>query len=56
MGGAVIVQVDPAQVNAGKIVREPIEFPWVLEDAALMMNIVIRIDDIWETHHQQGLS
>lgn len=34
LGGAVMVHVWPAQENAGKIVRAPIAFPWVLEVAA----------------------
>lgn len=33
-GGAVIVQVNPSQLKAGKIVREPMLFPCVLETAA----------------------
>lgn len=36
-----IVQVVPAQENAGKIVRAPIAFPWVLDDAEKVVNIVI---------------
>lgn len=31
LGGAVIVHEVPAQLKAGKIVRAPIVFPWVLE-------------------------
>lgn len=30
LGGAVTVQVFPLQVTAGKIVRWPMAFPWVL--------------------------
>lgn len=33
LGGASMVQVAPLQENAGKIVREPMAFPWVLEVA-----------------------
>lgn len=33
LGGAVIVQVVPLQETAGKIVRAPIWFPCVLEEA-----------------------
>jgi hypothetical protein len=32
-GGAVMVQDVPEQLKAGKRVREPIVFPWVLETA-----------------------
>jgi hypothetical protein len=32
-GGAVMVQDVPEQLKAGKSVREPIVFPWVLETA-----------------------
>lgn len=57
LGGAVIVQVVPAQVNAGKIVRAPIAFPWVLDDAVLMIDIVIGVNaNIMKTHQQEGIS
>ena len=34
LGGAVIVQVVPTHVNAGKMIRLFMLFPWVLETAA----------------------
>jgi hypothetical protein len=33
LGGAVMVQDVPEQLNAGKSVREPMVLPWVLETA-----------------------
>lgn len=35
LGGATMVQVEPLQVKAGKIVRAPMMFPWVLEVATV---------------------
>jgi hypothetical protein len=42
-GGAVIVQVFPVQVNAGKNVRAPKLFPWVLDVAPISEMLILEI-------------
>jgi len=43
LGGAVIVQVVPAQVNAGKMVLEPIVFPCVLDVAPRRETFIVAV-------------
>jgi len=42
-GGAVMVQVVPAHVKAGKRVRPPIAFPWVLDVAAIRETFIVEV-------------
>lgn len=37
LGGAVTVQTRPIHLESGKIVREPIVLPWVLEEAGWVL-------------------